>query len=68
MPHYSNGHVCFIGDAAHASSPHCGAGAGFALEDAALICELLADTNVQTLDELEVVMSIYDAVRRPRTQ
>ncbi|KAK3068082.1 hypothetical protein LTS18_000821, partial [Coniosporium uncinatum] len=33
-PFYNKGRVCLMGDAAHASTPHQGAGAGMAVEDA----------------------------------
>ena len=68
MPYYNKGRLCVAGDAAHASSPHCGAGGGLALEDAALLCELFADPSIQTLDDVEVALSVYDKARRPRTQ
>jgi salicylate hydroxylase len=46
MEYYNKGRVCLLGDAAHATSPHHGSGAGFCIEDAAVMCELLADERV----------------------
>lgn len=37
---YVSGRVCVAGDAAHASSPHHGAGAGIGVEDALALCTL----------------------------
>ena len=47
MEFYNKGRVCLLGDAAHATSPHHGSGAGFCIEDAAVMCELLADQRVK---------------------
>jgi len=68
VPTYYKGRVCILGDAAHASSPHHGAGAGFAVEDCAFLSELLADGRVKSLRDLEAVFATFDAHRRPRTQ
>ena len=38
---YCRGRTCILGDAAHASTPHHGAGAGFGIEDAAVMTSLL---------------------------
>ncbi|EAW07080.1 FAD binding domain protein, partial [Aspergillus clavatus NRRL 1] len=42
-PFYALGRVCLAGDAAHASSPHHGAGAGFGVEDALVLSTLLEE-------------------------
>lgn len=57
-----------MGDAAHASSPHHGAGAGFCIEDAAMLAHLIADPQVTESRHLEVAFAIYDEHRRERTQ
>ncbi|KAL5396525.1 hypothetical protein PMIN06_001610 [Paraphaeosphaeria minitans] len=56
--------ICLLGDAAHASTPHQGSGAGMCVEDSYILAELLAD--VSGADELEKAFQAYDAVRRPR--
>lgn len=63
---YSRGRICLLGDSAHASLPHLGAGAGQAMEDAFVLSSLIgrAKKNV----DLERVFAAYDAVRRPRSQ
>ncbi|KAI4597318.1 hypothetical protein KJ359_004424 [Pestalotiopsis sp. 9143b] len=65
-PTYSNGRVCIMGDAAHASTPWMGAGAGIALEDAMLLGKLIA--NVSSPEEIVAAFKAYDALRRPRCQ
>jgi salicylate hydroxylase len=63
---YYKGRVCLLGDAAHASTPHQGAGAGMALEDAYVLSGLLGE--VKEVDGIEAAFSVYDAIRRDRTQ
>jgi salicylate hydroxylase len=64
--YYRGGKVCILGDAAHASTPHQGAGAGMALEDSFVLSGLLG--SVKDAGEIESAFRAYDAVRRPRTQ
>ncbi|KAF2433666.1 mannitol 1-phosphate dehydrogenase [Tothia fuscella] len=69
QPHastYYKGNVCLIGDAAHATTPHQGAGAGMAIEDSYILCNLLAE--VKSAKGIEAAFRAYDAVRRPRSQ
>ena len=63
---YFKGRTCLTGDAAHASTPHQGAGAGMALEDAYVMSNLLG--AVQKSSDIEGAFRAFDAVRRPRTQ
>lgn len=63
---YFKGRTCLSGDAAHASTPHQGAGAGMALEDAYVLSSLLG--AVQKSSDIESAFRAFDAVRRPRTQ
>ena len=63
---YFRGRVCLLGDAAHASTPHQGAGAGMAMEDGFVLSRLLREINEEA--ELEKAFRAYDAVRRPRSQ
>lgn len=67
-PTYAKGKVCVIGDAAHATSPHHGSGAGFAIEDSAVLAELLATPAAKTPRGLRAVFQAFDLCRRPRTQ
>lgn len=50
----------------HATTPNHGTGASMAIEDAAILAELLADPSVKSYQDVEAAFSVYDAVRRPR--
>ncbi|TQW01310.1 monooxygenase [Cordyceps javanica] len=81
---YAAGRVCVAGDAAHAATSHHGAGAGIGVEDAAVLCKLLARVR-ETLatsagrggvgprarSKAAMVMeavALYDGARRERSQ
>ena len=55
-----------LGDAAHASTPFQGQGAGQAIEDALVINTVLS--KVQTLKQLPYALAAYNQIRRPRAQ
>lgn len=63
---FCKGNFALIGDAAHASTPHQGAGCGQAFEDALIMCSLLADESVVLPEHVEDAFAAYDAIRRPR--
>jgi salicylate hydroxylase len=63
---YFKGQVCLLGDSAHASTPHLGAGAGFAMEDAHILSTLIG--SARESGDLEEIFKAYDTVRRSRTQ
>ncbi|KUJ22260.1 FAD/NAD(P)-binding domain-containing protein [Mollisia scopiformis] len=65
-PTYYRGCLAILGDAAHASTPHQGAGAGQAIEDAFILSNLLG--QVESVNEIEKAFHAYDAIRRPRSQ
>jgi salicylate hydroxylase len=70
-PHISTfrrSRVAILGDAAHASTPHQGAGAGQAIEDAHVLAELLGDSRVRTAQDVIAAFKAYDEIRRPRSQ
>lgn len=70
-PHISTfcrSRVAILGDAAHASTPHQGAGAGQAIEDAHVLSELLGDARVQSTEQVVAAFNAYDEIRRPRSQ
>lgn len=75
--------TCLAGDAAHASGPHLGAGAGFGIEDALLLAELIQAVrddgqveaaegeggNIKTVwERLAAAFEVYSNVRYDRTQ
>ncbi|KAI1379519.1 hypothetical protein F4677DRAFT_335265 [Hypoxylon crocopeplum] len=75
-PTFVQGRICLAGDAAHASSPHHGAGAGIGVEDALALCTLLEkatetlsqNPQVDTAAIIESSLEIYNKVRPPRSQ
>lgn len=67
-PTYYKGCVAVLGDAAHASTPHQGAGAGQALEDAYILATLLAEEKTHSASGIVAAFQAYDAIRRPRSQ
>lgn len=67
-PTYFKNRIAILGDAAHASTPHQGAGAGQALEDALILSTLLADERVRSAADIPAALHVYDAIRRPRSQ
>ncbi|KAI1336081.1 mannitol 1-phosphate dehydrogenase 2 [Xylariaceae sp. FL0016] len=58
--------ICLVGDAAHASTPHQGAGAGMCIEDCLILGTLIGEAK--DVGELDKAFRAYDEVRRPRTQ
>ncbi|KAE8153337.1 hypothetical protein BDV25DRAFT_136943 [Aspergillus avenaceus] len=74
-PTFSLGRVCIAGDAAHASSPHHGAGAGIGVEDALALTSLLemAQSHIRRdgtrkKSALQAAFSAFSVVRRERSQ
>jgi len=63
---YTKGRVCLVGDAAHATTPHQGAGAGMCLEDSYIMANLIKEAD--SVDDLKKAFAAFDQVRRKRTQ
>ncbi|KAL4788383.1 hypothetical protein BJX76DRAFT_345001 [Aspergillus varians] len=63
VPTFSKSRLAISGDAAHATSPYHGTGAGFCLEDTAILARIREDHG-----DLEAVLAVFDASRRERTQ
>lgn len=63
---YVSGAVCITGDAAHATTPWQGSGAGMSLEDSLVLSTLLG--GAENPAEARIALQAYDRVRRPRTQ
>jgi salicylate hydroxylase len=58
--------VGLVGDAAHATTPHQGAGAGMCIEDVYILSAVLSECHSK--DDIAKALNAYDAVRRPRSQ
>ncbi|MCJ1413698.1 hypothetical protein MMC32_000022 [Xylographa parallela] len=72
---YYKGRIVLSGDAAHATTPHHGAGAGFCIEDSAVMAELLAHAatrvksgKVSKNQALEATFAAFETARKERTQ
>ncbi|TGO10149.1 hypothetical protein BTUL_0143g00200 [Botrytis tulipae] len=75
---HPSGHFTLLGDAVHATLPYLASGAGMSLEDAAVLGELLSHypNSSSTLPPtsnlkssfLQHALTIYQALRAPRTQ
>jgi salicylate hydroxylase len=59
-----SGRTVLLGDAAHAMSPHAAQGGAMAMEDAAVLSEVLA--QLETLDDLPRLVRLYERLRKPR--
>ncbi|KAK6949894.1 hypothetical protein Daesc_008217 [Daldinia eschscholtzii] len=77
-PYYNKGNICLAGDAAHASSPHHGAGACCGIEDALCLCTLMCQVNdtlrgnksaaTEKNAALCAAFEVFDLMRRTRSQ
>ncbi|KAL0948115.1 hypothetical protein HGRIS_010732 [Hohenbuehelia grisea] len=56
--------VALLGDAAHAMTPHQGAGAGQAIEDAYILCSLLT-SDLCTPSTIPSILHVYNAICQP---
>jgi salicylate hydroxylase len=73
---YARGRICIAGDAAHAAAPHHGAGAGFGIEDSAVLSAVLqmAAQKVEECsgrnkaDIIRIAFETYTAIRFERAQ
>lgn len=63
---FFKGRVCLLGDAAHASTPHKGSGAGMAIEDAYVMGNLLS--LISSPEEIEPAFAVYNKTRKERSQ
>ena len=74
-PRYNKGRICVAGDAAHASSPHHGAGACIGVEDCLCLTNLFGEISravgqppTQKSQGIRTAFEVYNDVRRTRSQ
>ncbi|PTU22074.1 hypothetical protein P175DRAFT_0477930 [Aspergillus ochraceoroseus IBT 24754] len=74
-PSYAAGSVCIAGDAAHASAPHHGAGAGIGVEDALALSVLLdrvrSEIEARSAEKATAIpaaLKAFSTVRHERSQ
>ncbi|KAF8586521.1 FAD/NAD-binding domain-containing protein [Ramaria rubella] len=64
LPKYVDGRVALLGDSAHAMTPHQGAGAGQAIDDAFILAGILGSPNT-TKQALTTALRAYEHIRLP---
>ncbi|KAF9044144.1 salicylate hydroxylase [Panaeolus papilionaceus] len=64
MDRYAKGRVILAGDAAHAMTPHQGAGAGQAVEDAYILASLFSQRNKANAS-VQTISDIFNTIRCP---
>ncbi|KAF8632801.1 hypothetical protein AX17_004756 [Amanita inopinata Kibby_2008] len=66
---YARGRVLLLGDAAHAMTPHQGAGAGQAMEDAYVLAHLLLSQPdldlLHSPSHIPLITHVFNAIRQP---
>lgn len=65
-PYFNKGRICLLGDAAHATPPHHGAGAGFCVEDSAVMSTILY--MAKTREDYAKAFECFSVQRKERTQ
>jgi salicylate hydroxylase/6-hydroxynicotinate 3-monooxygenase len=65
LPHWSQGRVVLLGDAAHPMTPYMAQGGATAIEDAAVLARCLAEVGDSA--DIERAFRRYEAHRKPRT-
>jgi len=63
---WSRGAIALLGDAAHAMLPFAAQGAGMAIEDAAVLADVLSEGAGQTPATIAAALKRYGRLRRPR--
>lgn len=64
--HWNEGAVALLGDAAHAMLPFAAQGAGMAIEDAAVLAKVLADSAGDNVAGIPAALKRYSKARRAR--
>lgn len=72
LPTWSRGAVALIGDACHPTLPHLSQGAAMAIEDAAVVAEVLSqlsslDGNGNDSNQISKALKVYELLRKDRT-
>ncbi|KAK7225023.1 hypothetical protein V2G26_013026 [Clonostachys chloroleuca] len=66
LPTWVHGSVALLGDACHPTLPHLNQGAGLAIEDAAVLAEVLDRAPDATPESINRCLQVYEALRKPR--
>ncbi|KHN94313.1 Monooxygenase, FAD-binding protein [Metarhizium album ARSEF 1941] len=68
FPSMHNGRVALLGDAAHSMTSFFGQGGCQAIEDAAVLGNLMAENRKTLAEDSELILSTYAKIREPRTK
>jgi salicylate hydroxylase len=63
---WSEGAIALLGDAAHAMLPFAAQGAGMAIEDAAVLAQVLSDSGGENIAGIPAALKRYGRLRRAR--
>ncbi|KAH8898858.1 FAD/NAD(P)-binding domain-containing protein [Thozetella sp. PMI_491] len=67
LPTWSHGSVALLGDACHPTLPHLNQGAAMAIEDGAVVAEVLAKAPATDAATLNKCLRVYELLRKERT-
>jgi salicylate hydroxylase len=67
LPTWVHGSVALLGDACHPTLPHLNQGAAMAIEDSAVLAEVLSRAPATSPDIISKVLKTYELLRKPRT-
>ncbi len=67
VPVWVHGSIALLGDACHPTLPHLGQGAAMAIEDGAVIAEVLSRAPNADPDSLQRSLKVYELIRKDRT-
>lgn len=67
LPTWVHGSVALVGDACHPTLPHLNQGAGMAVEDAAVLAEVLARAPDASPKTINRCLQVYEKLRKERT-
>ncbi|KAJ3748446.1 hypothetical protein DFH05DRAFT_1520023 [Lentinula detonsa] len=62
---YATSRIALLGDASHSMSPHLGAGACTAIEDAYILGSLISRSKLNTIIDIKRVLAVYNTLRQP---
>lgn len=68
LPTWIEGSVALIGDACHPTLPHLAQGAAQAIEDSAVIAEVLALLPSYSPEDINKALKVYEEVRKERAE
>ncbi|UNI22439.1 Salicylate 1-monooxygenase [Purpureocillium takamizusanense] len=67
LPAWVHGSVALVGDACHPTLPHLNQGASMAIEDGAVLAEVLSRAPSSSPDAINKCLRVYELLRKERT-